>query len=54
MILNNRKLKLVEIDDTLKMSKERISHIVYENSGIPKLCAKWKVQSSDSPCHKSM
>lgn len=41
IILNDRKVKLIEIADTLKISKERVGHIVHEYLGMRKLCAKW-------------
>ncbi|KAF7269843.1 hypothetical protein GWI33_017133 [Rhynchophorus ferrugineus] len=41
MILNDRKLKLNEIADTLKISTERVHHIIHEYLGMRKLCAKW-------------
>ncbi|KAF7282415.1 hypothetical protein GWI33_002728 [Rhynchophorus ferrugineus] len=41
MILNDRKLKLSEIADTLKISTESVHHIIHEYLGMRKLCAKW-------------
>ncbi|KAF7265910.1 hypothetical protein GWI33_020654 [Rhynchophorus ferrugineus] len=41
MTLNGRKLKLNEIADTLKISTERVHHIINEYLGMRKLCAKW-------------
>lgn len=41
IILNNRRVKLIEIAETLKISKERVGHIVHEYLGMRKLCAKW-------------
>ncbi|KAF7275528.1 hypothetical protein GWI33_011628 [Rhynchophorus ferrugineus] len=41
MILNDRKLKLNEIADTLKISTERVHHIIHEYSVMRRLCAKW-------------
>jgi histone-lysine N-methyltransferase SETMAR len=41
IILNDRKVKLSEIAETLKISKERVGHIVHEYLGMRKLCAKW-------------
>ncbi|KAF7279819.1 hypothetical protein GWI33_006702 [Rhynchophorus ferrugineus] len=40
MILNDRKLKLNEIADTLDIPTERIHHIIREYLGMRKLCAK--------------
>jgi hypothetical protein len=39
--LNDRKVKSIEIAETLKISKERGGHIVHEYLGMRKLCAKW-------------
>jgi [histone H3]-lysine36 N-dimethyltransferase SETMAR len=41
IILDNRKVKLIEIAETLKISKERVGHIVNEYLGMRKLCSKW-------------
>ncbi|KAF7270729.1 hypothetical protein GWI33_016311 [Rhynchophorus ferrugineus] len=41
MILNDRKLKMNELADTLKISIERVHHITHEYLGMRKLCAKW-------------
>ncbi|KAF7275574.1 hypothetical protein GWI33_011582 [Rhynchophorus ferrugineus] len=41
MILNDRKLKLNEIADTLKVSTEGAHHIIHEYLGMRKPCAKW-------------
>lgn len=41
IILNDRKVKLIEIAEGLKISKERVGHIVHEYLGMRKLCAKW-------------
>ncbi|KAF7265070.1 hypothetical protein GWI33_021592 [Rhynchophorus ferrugineus] len=41
MILNGRKLKLNEIADTLKISTERVHHIIHEYLGTRKLCTMW-------------
>ncbi|KAF7278842.1 hypothetical protein GWI33_007905 [Rhynchophorus ferrugineus] len=41
MILNERKLKLYEIVDTLKISTERVHYIIHEYLDMRKLCAKW-------------
>jgi hypothetical protein len=39
--LNDRKRKLIEIAETLKISKERVGHIVHEYLNMKNLCAKW-------------
>jgi [histone H3]-lysine36 N-dimethyltransferase SETMAR len=41
IILNDRKVKLIEIAETLKISKERVGHILLVYLDIRKLCAKW-------------
>jgi hypothetical protein len=40
IILNYRKVKLIEIAETVKISKERVGHIVHEFLDMQKLCAK--------------
>ena len=41
IIFDNRKVKLIEIAETLKISKERVGHIVDEYLNMRKLCSKW-------------
>jgi len=41
IILNDRKVKLIEVAETLKISKERVGHIIHEYLDMRKLCAKW-------------
>jgi hypothetical protein len=41
IILSDRKVKLIEIAGTLKISKKRVEHIVHEYLEMQKLCAKW-------------
>jgi hypothetical protein len=41
IILDDRIVKLIEIAETLKISKERVEHIVHEYLDMQKLCAKW-------------
>ncbi|KAF7279429.1 hypothetical protein GWI33_007247 [Rhynchophorus ferrugineus] len=41
IILNDRKSKLNEIADTLKISTEPVHHIINEYFGMRKLCGKW-------------
>lgn len=36
MILNDRKLKLIDIAESLKISKERVGHIVHKHLGMQK------------------
>jgi hypothetical protein len=40
IILNDRNVKLIEITETLKISKERVGHILHEYLDMRKLCAK--------------
>jgi hypothetical protein len=39
--LNDRKVKLIEIAETLKISKKCVGHIVHEYLDMQKMCAKW-------------
>lgn len=41
MVTNNSRVKVREIEDTLKISKERIGHILSEILGVSKICARW-------------
>ena len=41
MILHDRIVKLIEISETLKISKERVGQILNEYLGMQQLCAKW-------------
>ena len=41
IIFDNRKVKLIEIAETLKISKERVGHILDGYLDIRKLCLKW-------------
>jgi hypothetical protein len=41
IILNDRKVKLIEIAETLKISKKRAGHIVHAYLDKRKLCAYW-------------
>jgi hypothetical protein len=38
IILNDSKMKLIEIAETLKISKKRVDHIVHEYLDMQKLC----------------
>jgi hypothetical protein len=48
----DRKVKLIVIAETLKISKERVDHIVHQDLEMRKLCAKWmpRVQSECRVC----
>jgi fructose-specific phosphotransferase system component IIB len=41
IILNGRKVNLIEIAETLKISKKRVGHILHEYLDMLKLFAKW-------------
>jgi hypothetical protein len=41
IIMNDCKVKLIEIAEVLKISKKRVEHIVHEYFDMQKLCAKW-------------
>ncbi|KAF7280071.1 hypothetical protein GWI33_006453 [Rhynchophorus ferrugineus] len=41
MILNDRKLKLNKIADTIKISTEHVHYMIHEYLGMSKLCANW-------------
>ncbi|XP_049819262.1 histone-lysine N-methyltransferase SETMAR-like [Aethina tumida] len=41
IILNDRKVMLIEIADIVKISSERVHHIIHEYLYMRKLCAKW-------------
>lgn len=41
IVLADRKVKLQEIADTLKISKERVGHILHEHLGMRKMFSKW-------------
>ena len=42
-------MKLIEIAETLKISKERVGHIVDEYLDMRKLCSKWVPRTSSQP-----
>ncbi|XP_015189044.1 PREDICTED: putative uncharacterized protein FLJ37770 [Polistes dominula] len=41
IILNDRKVKLCELTDMVKISKERVGFILHEHLSIRKLCSEW-------------
>ena len=41
IILDHRKVKFIEISETLKILKERVGHILNKYLGVRKLCEKW-------------
>ena len=41
MILNDRKMKLIEIAEALKISKERVGYVIHQYLDMRKLCVKW-------------
>ena len=45
IVLNDRKIKVSEVVDMIKISTKRIYHISYENMGMEKLSARWLPRS---------
>lgn len=41
IVLTDRRLKLIQIAEATGISKERVSHILHEELGMRKLCARW-------------
>ena len=41
IVLNDRKVKVRELADMLKISAERVHHILHEHLQMKKLCARW-------------
>jgi histone-lysine N-methyltransferase SETMAR len=41
MVLNDRRMKVREISETIGISKERTGYILHEELDIKKLCARW-------------
>ena len=41
MILDDRRMKVPEISETIGISKERVGYILHEELDIKKLCARW-------------
>ncbi|XP_050527885.1 protein GVQW3-like [Daktulosphaira vitifoliae] len=41
IVLNDRKMKLCQLANVIKISKERIGFILHENLSMKKLCSKW-------------
>lgn len=44
MISDDPEIKLLELADTLEISKEPVGYIIYEYTGMRNLCAKWMPQ----------
>jgi histone-lysine N-methyltransferase SETMAR len=41
MVLDDRRMKVREISETIGISKERVGYILHEELDMKKLCAKW-------------
>ena len=41
MVLDDRRIKVREIPEVMKMSKERVCHILHQDLGMRKLSARW-------------
>jgi DNA-binding Lrp family transcriptional regulator len=41
MLLDDRRMKVREIAETVGMSKERVGYILHEEVDMKKLCARW-------------
>ena len=41
MVLDDRRLKVYEIAETVGISEEKVRHILHEELGMRKLCARW-------------
>jgi hypothetical protein len=41
MVLDDRRMKVREIFETIGISKERVGYILHEELDIKKLCARW-------------
>ena len=41
MVLDDRRMKVCEIAETIGISKERVGYILHEEFDMKKLCARW-------------
>jgi hypothetical protein len=41
MVLDDRRMKVREISETIGISKERVRYILHEELNMKKLCARW-------------
>jgi DNA-binding Xre family transcriptional regulator len=41
MVLDDRRMKVCEIAETIGISKEHVGYILHEELGMKKLCARW-------------
>jgi len=41
MVLDDRRMKVREIAETMRISKERVGYILHEELDMKKLCARW-------------
>jgi hypothetical protein len=52
MVLDDRRMKVREISETIGISKERVGYILHEELDMKKLCARWVPRSltADQKC----
>jgi transposase len=52
MVLDNRRMKVLEIAETIGISKERVGYILHEELDMKKLCARWvlRLLTADQKC----
>jgi transposase len=46
MVLDDRRMKVSEIAETIGISKERVGYILHEELDMKKLCARWESRYS--------
>jgi transposase len=56
MLLDDRRMKVHEIAETVSISKERVGYILHEELGIKKLCARWLLHllTADQKCTRKV
>ena len=52
MVLDDRRIKVREIAETIGISKERVGYILHEELDMKKLCARWvpRLLTADQKC----
>jgi hypothetical protein len=52
MLLDDRRMKVREITETIGISKERVGYILHEELDMKKLCARWELRllTADQKC----
>jgi len=52
MVLDDRRMKVREIAETIGISKERVGYILHEELDMKKLCARWvpHLLTADQKC----